>query len=85
MSAANQIKMNGAYPGRRRPASLGPISSEPVAAHTERLIERRAVPLCEEETQMHTNRFPVAGGGGVIMAGRRGGSASEGASALKPN
>ncbi|CAK6954272.1 Hypothetical predicted protein [Scomber scombrus] len=56
---ANQIKMNGAYPGHWRLASLGPISSAPVTVHIERLIERPTMPLCEEETQRHTNRFPV--------------------------
>lgn len=63
---ANQIKMNGAYPGHWRLASLGPISSAPVTVHIERLIERPTVPLCEEETQTHTNRFPVNGRRGVI-------------------
>ncbi|KAL7393891.1 hypothetical protein ABVT39_017379 [Epinephelus coioides] len=58
--------MNGAYPGHWRLASLGPISSAPVTVHIERLIERPTMPLCEEETQAHTNRFPVDGQGGVI-------------------
>lgn len=38
---------------------MGPISSAPVTVHIERLIERLTMPLCEEETQAHTNRFPV--------------------------
>ena len=63
---ANQIKMNGAYPGHWRLASLGPISSAPVTVHIERLIERPTMLLCEEETQTHTNRFPVDGRRGVI-------------------
>lgn len=69
---ANQIKMNVAYPGHWRLASLGPISSAPVTVHIERLIERPTVPLCEEETQTHTNRFPADGRGGVITVLRRG-------------
>lgn len=63
---ANQIKMNGAYQGHWRLASLGPISSAPVTVHIERLIERLTMPLREEETQPHTNRFPVDRRGGVI-------------------
>jgi len=69
---ANQIKMNGAYPGHWRLASLGPISSAPVTVHIERLIERPTMPLCEEETHTHTNRFPVDGRGGVITVLRDG-------------
>lgn len=64
---ANQIKMNGAYPGHWRLASLGPISSVPVTVHIERLIERLTMPLCEEETQTHTNRFPVNGRGELLQ------------------
>jgi len=63
---ANQIMMNGAYPGHWRLASLGPISSAPVTVHIERLIERLTMLLCEEETQAHTNRFLVDRRGGVI-------------------
>lgn len=70
---ANQIKMNGAYPGHWRLASLGPISSAPVTVHIERLIERPTMPLCKEETQTHTNRFPVNERRGVItvLRGRK--------------
>lgn len=82
----NQIKMNGAYPGHWRLASLGPISSAPVTVHIERLIERPTMLLCEEETQTHTNRFPVDGRGGVIIVLRdRKNSTSEGGSTLMPN
>ena len=86
---ADQIKMNGAYPGHWRLASLGPISSAPVTVHIERLIERPTMPLCEEETQTHTNRFPADRGDGELLRccapGRIGGSTSEGASTLMPN
>lgn len=86
---ADQIKMNGAYPGHWRLASLGPISSAPVTVHIERLIERPTMPLCEEETQTHTNRFPADRGEGELLRccapGRIGGSTSEGASTLMPN
>lgn len=64
--SVNQIKMNGAYPGHRRLASLGPISSAPITVHIERLIERLTMPLWREETQAHTNRFLVDRRGGVI-------------------
>lgn len=58
--------MNGVYPGYWRLASLGPISSVPVTVHIERLIEHLTMPLCEEETQTHTNRLAVDGREGVI-------------------
>lgn len=38
---------------------MGPISSAPVTVHIERLIERLTMPLREEETRAHTNRFLV--------------------------
>lgn len=54
---------------------MGPISSAPVTVHIERLIERPTVPLCGEETQAHTNRFPVDRQEGVWggIAASRGG------------
>lgn len=66
---ASQIKMNGAYPGHWRLASLGPISSAPVTVHIERLIEHPTMRRHEEETQSHTNRLHRGAG--------RGGSAPE--------
>lgn len=76
---ANQIKMNGAYPGHWRLASLGPISSAPVTVHIERLIERPTVLLCRKHRRIQIGSFWM--GEGELLrccaTGRAGGSTSE--------